>query len=135
MRDSVVRREESISELNRCTKRGLRNGYYDALLLVDEQGRRFNVSGARRLRMLPPKSFGHILGFIEGNPRYEVELMFAPGPPTAISFDDIRKLIFDSFRKEKHLWEAMIDFEEFRDKITAAHSLQQIFVLFKEYHA
>ena len=84
--------------------------------------------------MLPPKNFGNILGFIEGNPRYEVELIFAPGPPNTISLDDIRKLIFDSFRKEKHLWEAMVDFEAFRNKIAGATSLEQIFSIFKEYH-
>ena len=130
---NLVNRRESISELTRGTKRGLKNGYYDALFLVDEQGRRFNVTGARRLRILPPTNFGDILGFIEGNPRYEVELMFAPGPPTTISLDDTRKLIFDSFQKEKNLWEAMVDFEEFQNKIAAATSLQQVFFIFKEY--
>ena len=60
--------------------------------------------------------------------------MFAPGLPTAISLDDTRKLIFDSFRREKHPWEAMVDFEEFQDKVAAAISLQQVFSIFKEYH-
>jgi hypothetical protein len=132
---NLVRRRESMSEITHCTRIALRKGFYEGLLLVDEQGRRFNVTGARKLRTLPPRlTFGNILDFIGGNPRYEIELMFAPGPPTTISLEDARKLIFDSFRNEKYLWEAMVDFEEFRDKITRATSLQQVFSIFKEYH-
>ena len=121
-----------MSELTHCTKVALRSGFYDGLLLVDERGRRLDVTGARKIRIVPPKpSLASLLDWI-GNPRYEVELVFTS--PIAISLEDVRTLIFESFTRATYLWEEMIDFDAFRDKIAAATSLEQVFSTFKDYH-
>lgn len=132
---NLVRREESMSDLTKCTRVALKKRFYDGLKLIDSQGLRFDVIGAKKIRLLPPKpQFGHILDYMTGNFRYQVELLFAPGTPVHISLEEVKKLIFDSFKKEKYSWQAMIDFDEFRDKVAAAKSLDELFAVFNEYH-
>ena len=68
------------------------------------------------------------------NRRWQVELIFSPKGPESISLGDVKRLITDCFEKEQEMWGEMIDFEEFRDKIISASSLEQIFATFREFH-
>jgi hypothetical protein len=104
------------------------------LLLVDASSKRFQIVGAKKIRTLIDFSFGwFFLGLLFGNPRWQVELIFAPGPPLQISIDEVKNLIFDSFTKEEDYWGEMIAFEEFRDRVATATSLEQILALFKKH--
>lgn len=129
---NLVMREEAMSQLTRCTRVALKKGFYDGLVLIDCQGQKFDVIGARKIRLLPPKpEFGHILDYVTGNFRYEVELLFAPGSPVQVSLEDVKKMIFTSFRKARYSWEANIDFNHFHRRVYRAVSLDELFAVFK----
>jgi hypothetical protein len=74
---------------------------------------------------------GGFLALISWNPDWEIELIFAP-TPSKISLEELKKMIFKSFRKELDMWEENTDFEEFRDKLSAVTSTEQIFAIFGE---
>jgi len=126
----------SINSLHReCSRLALRKGFYKNLRLIDSMSHEFQIADVRKIRMLPPKpSFGSVLGYLTGNPHFQVELIFAPEPPETLSLAQVKDIIFNSFRQEKYSWEAMIDFDDFRDKISAASSLNDIFAIFGGYH-
>ncbi len=117
-----------------CTKLGFKRGYYKNLTLVDSAGNQFHVVGARKIRRLPFRfRFGDFLEFLGGNPRWEVELIFEP-TSSRITADEVKNLLFRSFRKDRYFWSEMCDFEEFRDRIKSASSIEQIFGAFKEFN-
>ena len=124
----------SLDRITRCSKLTVKKGLYKNLLLVDASSKRFQIVGAKKIRTLIDFSFGwFFLGLLFGNPRWQVELIFAPGPPLQISIDEVKNLIFDSFTKEEDYWGEMIAFEEFRDRVATATSLEQILALFKKH--
>src|SRR5690348_1230093 len=97
--DGIVYALDSLDTITRCTNRGLESGFYKKLLLIDADGRAFRVVDARRVRKLPPRNFGQFLGFIFGNPRWQVELELEPRSSKA-SLDEIKRLISNSFEKD-----------------------------------
>jgi hypothetical protein len=132
---NLVNLERFLPNLAICTRRGLESGFYNDLLLVDRSGAALRTVGARKIRTLPPRlGVGSLLGYLEGNPRYEVELVFSPEPPSKKSLDEIKKLIYDSFAKERSSWAAMSDFEDFRTAVRTAESFEELFSAFDKYH-
>jgi len=124
----------SLDVISRCTALGFKKRWYDGLILIDSDARRFNVVRARKLRGLPYElTFRDFLGLLDGNPRWQVELVFAPDPPK-ISFEQIEAIIQESFKRERNFWESMSDFEEFEGRVAGANSLEQIFAAFKEFN-
>jgi hypothetical protein len=124
----------SLDELSQCNKLGFKRGYYKDLTLVDSAGDQFHVVGARKIRTLPFKlTFSDFLAFLGANPRWEVELIFRPGS-SRMPMDELKKLIFRSFKREKDYWEEMTDFEEFQVRIESATSVEQTFEAFKEFN-
>ncbi len=125
---------QSLDELNECRKLGFQKGYYKDLTLVDSDGNQFNVVGARKIKTLPFKfTLRDFLELLGANPRWQIELRFG-SDFGGISLEETKKLILDSFRKEKHFWEEMSDFEDFRGRIQSAPTLEQIFGAFQEFN-
>ena len=123
----------SLDELNECRRLGFRKGYYKGLTLVDSVGNQFKVVGARKIKTLPFKfTFRDFLALLGANPLWQIELKFGSG--RGVSLEETKKLILDSLRKEKHYWEEMCDFEEFRERIQSAPTLEQIFGAFREFN-
>jgi hypothetical protein len=124
----------SMDEITQCSKLGFEEGFYKNMVLIDFNSKRFEVVGAEKVGRLPLRfRFRDFLGVVSGNPHWRVRLIFAPAS-FRISLDEIKNLILDSFEKEKYRWSEMTDFEEFRDKIVASGSLQQVFTILKEFH-
>ena len=124
----------SLDALSQTNKLGLKRGYHKDLILVDSAGDQFHVVGARKIRTLPFKlTFRDFLEFLGANPRLQVELIFRPGS-SRITVEELKKLILGSFKREKYYWEEMTDFEEFRNRIESATSVEQIFGAFKEFN-
>ena len=120
----------SLEVISRCTNLGFKRGYYKGLFLVDSESRKFQISSARKVRRIPFRwTFRDLLALIDGNPYWEVEL--TPAAPTAISLDEVKGLLFEAFRKEKYSWEAISDFEEFRDKVASSNSIGELFASFE----
>jgi hypothetical protein len=122
----------NLDAINICTKAGFKTGYYKKLVLIDSAYRKFKVIDAREVRTLFRLSVFDLLGLLEFNPRWQVELVYAP--PTSSSLDEVKQIISKAFTKDRYSWEEMMDFEEFRDKIAAAASMEAIFEVFKEFN-
>jgi hypothetical protein len=120
----------SLEAISQCTRLGFKSGYFKNLLLIDSSGNRFQIVGAKKVRTVFNFNFGELLGLVTGNPRWQVDPIFAPGS-TRISLAEVKNLIADSFEREKGSWEEMSDFEEFEKKIEQAESLDQVFAVFK----
>jgi|SRR5215813_2376513 len=131
-RDGEIYALDSLDPITRCTRLGFNNDFYRGLLLVDSDRLRHRVLDARRVRTLPPKRFGDLLGFLTGNPHWQVDFVFEPGP-SAISLEDVKRLIASSFKKDAEQWEEMTDFEDFRDETMRASSMSEIFAVFTRF--
>jgi hypothetical protein len=124
----------SLDDLSHCTKLGFKKGYYKHLTLVDSIGKRLEVVGARKVKTLPFRfTFRDLLAVLGANPRWQVELLFAPDI-SQLTLEEVKNLIYESFRNERHFWEEMSDFEEFQQRVQSADTLEQIFAAFKEFN-
>ena len=113
-------------DLTTCSKVGLRNGYFDNLLLVDSSGRGVRVKGAKKLHGIGP-FWGYNM-FL--NQTIKVELIVA-GEPFKVSLEEVKERVLDSFKKW-HGWEARGDFEELRERITNAKTIPEIIRLLSD---
>jgi len=123
---------DTLDTMSQCTRAGFKSGGYRAAFLIDSDYHKFEVVDARKLRTLFSFSMFDLLGLLEGNPRWQVELVL--GPPKKSSLAEAKQLISNSFKKEKDSWEEMMDFEEFRDRVVDATSMEEIFTAFREAH-
>ena len=123
----------SLDHMSQCTRAGFKSGCYEGAFLIDSNGQRFNVVDARKVRTLFRLSLFDLLGLLEGNLRWQVEILFKPASKET-PFDEVKQLVFRSFKKEKDTWEEMIDFEEFRDQVVAAKSMPALFDAFREFN-
>src|ERR1051326_1497875 len=111
---------------------GLKKGSYKNAVIVDANGTKFRLLKMRRKRLLFSWRFGQILELLTGNPAFEVEMTFS-----AVSnmwIDDVKDLLFKAFRKQQECWEEMIDFDEFKAKITSCDSFEKLFAVLKEFN-
>jgi hypothetical protein len=132
-RDGLLYALDSLDRISQATKRGVETGFYRNLTLIDSDATRFRVVDAQRVRTLPPRGFGDILGLLSGNPRWQVQLIFA-ADSQRVSMQEVKRLILDAFRKQSEDWDAMMDFEEFRQRIEDAASVDRVFASFREFH-
>lgn len=116
----------------RATRLGLKKGSYKKALIVDADGNSFRVAGVKRKRIQFSWRMGKIIGLLEGNPTYEVEWAFTSA--LRISLDAVKELFLKSFKKEREYWDEMCDFEEFRNKLTAANSFDELFGVLRNFH-
>jgi len=121
---------ESMDGLSRPSRLGVKKGFYSRVVLVDSNGNRFQVVDAKKVRTLFSFSFRAFLGLIGGNPIWQMELKL--GPPAKASLDEVKQLISDRFKSNEEYWDEMSQFEEFRDRIAAANSLDEVFIALKE---
>jgi len=132
---NLVNTLASNSALRRTTRVGLKKGYYDALILVDSTGKRFDISGAQIVRTIPrPFSFAGLFDVLSGDGYPEVEPIVSAKSPTTISLNEVKDRILDSFETERHSWEPIGDIREIRDRIQRAISLEQVFSILRELH-
>ncbi len=101
-------------------------------IIIDANGNSFRILKRQKKRMLFPWRIGEIIGFLEANPMYEVELTFAALPK--ISLDNVKDLFLRCFKKQGDYWEEMSDFDEFRAELVAVDSFEQLFVVLREFH-
>jgi hypothetical protein len=120
-----------MDKMNQSSRSGFKKGLHKSLVLVDSSGNQFRVVSAEKVRTLID-GFGGPLGLLTGNPSLKVKLTFAS--TGHISLEDLKKLIRESFEKQQEYWEEMTGFEQFRDKVGEATSLEQVFAAFKELH-
>jgi len=126
----AVTLEHDFGNLCRCSRLGFEKGYYDGLMIVDVDGKMFTVNAARKLKVLTPSfSVRSILGFLTGNPRYQVELIFSPSS-LLVNEREVKEMLSDSIRRNPHNWDSMVDFNEFEKKMAEAKSISEIFGVF-----
>jgi hypothetical protein len=124
---NVVRGEQ---DLSRATRLGLKGGWLDNQLIVESTGRALKVISARKVRILPPKlAVGSLIGYIFGNPTYEIELIFDQ-PITHLSVEEVKRLVFKSFHDDPG-WKATLDFADLRRLVEDAKSIQEIISLLR----
>lgn len=111
---------ESIDSVVVCGKGALRNGYYDNMLLIEPTGKAHRIGGAKKLHGVGAL-WGYRLFYTQ---RIKVQLLF-DGNPFQMSVDEVKKLVFNSFKKW-HGWASRGDFEELRAKISEAKSISEI---------
>jgi len=122
---------DSMNRMTRSSKQGLKKELYKGTVLVDSGGNRFRVVGAEKVRTLVD-GFGSLIGLLTGNPSLQIELTISS--TGEVSLEEVKDLISDSFKKKEDYWEEMTSFEDFRDTIAAASSLEQVFAAFKRFH-
>jgi len=116
----------------RSSRLAFKREFYKDTVVVDSNGNKFQIVGAKKLRTLLNFSLGELLQLLGGTPTWEVELTF--GSPSRISLDETKQLILDCFKGNDEYWEEMSRFEDFRDEVASADSLEEIFGAFKEFH-
>jgi hypothetical protein len=122
---------KSCEYFGNATKRGVRNGFFDTLFLVDSIGSRFRVVSVSKVRTLAT-SVGEVVDLLLGNPNWQIKVILKKDGE--LSLEAIKKLIIDSFKNEKAMWEEMVDFEDFRAHISVAPSITQVFELFASFN-
>jgi hypothetical protein len=123
---------ESIEDISRPSRLGVKRGFYRQLTLVDSNLGRFKVVAAKKVGTRFDANFRMFLRLLGGNPVRQMQLTL--GVASELSLNDVKDLILDCFKKQEEYWEEMSDFEEFRDEIVAAMSMDQIFSAFREFN-
>jgi len=96
----------NVEELTQCTMTALRNGFFNGLILIDSDGKKFRISGARKLRGVGP-----FFGFnIFLNQRVEVALM-ASGPEESVDTEEVRRPVLGALRG-KQGWDSTDDSDD-----------------------
>jgi len=131
--DGILYAFDSLDRITTCTKRGYKTGFYKGLVLIDSDGTRFRAVDARHIRTLPPRSFGGLLEWLTGNPHWKVDLIFEAEASKA-SLDEVKQMISTAFRKNDETWQALVDFDEFRDRLERTTSLGEVFAAFREFN-
>lgn len=81
----------NIDELDRCKMTALRSGFFNGLVLIDSDGRKLRVSGARKLRGVGP-----FFGFnIFLNQVVQIALTLVE-PEQRADVEEVRRLVLDA---------------------------------------
>ena len=83
------------TQLRRCTRAGVRAGWYDGLVIVDSALRRWPVT------LLRTKADG-VVGWLAGRLVADLEL----GQPRTVHLDDVRQHVIDVLRRDADFWDA-----------------------------
>jgi hypothetical protein len=86
-------------ELTTCNSRGLKNGFYNNLVVFDSMGNKIIVKGAEKI-----KGIGALWGFnIFLNQKILVKLKFSD-EAIGISLEDTKEKIFKALKHDGHFW-------------------------------
>jgi hypothetical protein len=107
-------------ELTQCTVTAMRNGFFNGLILIDSAGKKFRISGARKLRGVGP-----LFGFnVFLNRKIEVALT-AAGPEESVDTEEVRRLVLGALRG-KQAWSSADDSDELLARVEQAQSVSKI---------
>lgn len=117
---NLLGRESALDDLAFCTARGLRNGFYDNLLIVDSSGMGYTVRGARKLH-----SVGRFWGYsLFWGRRIKVELLSGRGPfpvPLGEVKDRVERCL-----KSWHGWSGRGDFRHLQEAVANAQTFEEL---------
>jgi hypothetical protein len=122
---------ESMDQLTRPSRLGVKGGFYKRLVVVDSNLQRLHVVRAEKVGTHFDANFRTVLRLIGGNLVWQMKITF--GSPSSISLEGVKRLISDCFQRNEEYWDEMSDFEIFRNKIAAADSLERVFAVFREF--
>jgi hypothetical protein len=128
----LVEAVNSLEDLSYCTRLACKQGWFKNLVLIDSDGRAHKISGARKLRTCVSNA-KELFGLLTGNPHWRVDLTLAPHS-SDVSLDRFKEMIVQSFKRQEHFWQEMSDFEEFRTRISAAKSIEEVFGAFRDFN-
>jgi hypothetical protein len=83
------------TRLQRCTRTGVRRGWYDCLEIVDASLRRWPV------RLIGTRTDG-LVGWFTGRLIADLQL----GPPESVSIEDVKRRTVDVLKAATELWDA-----------------------------
>mgnify|MGYP003401787302 FL=1 len=110
----------SVDELEQCSKRALRKGFFDNLRLIDSAGRSSKISGARKLRGVGP-----FFGFnVFLNQRIQVALMTSE-PERIAGVEEVKQLVLGAIRGKQE-WDSMDGSNELVEIVNRAQSVSEI---------
>jgi hypothetical protein len=111
-----------------CSTRGLKNGFYNGLNIIDSEGNSFDVQGAKKVGYA-----GFLWGFslIFGQ-RIRVELIFN-GSNKDFSIEDFKEKTLKQLKKDKHFWSSGGNFEELVLTIKTGKSYKEMITWLTNY--
>lgn len=113
-------------ELAKTSSVALKNGIFNGLLIVDSQGKAIKVKSAKRV---------HGIGLFWGFSLFygqKIKVSFEyDGEPFQMSLDDIKKEVFDSFKKF-HGWRSQPNYQELRKSVEQAKRVSEIVKLISD---
>jgi hypothetical protein len=113
-------------ELARCTATALRRGWFKGLRLIGGDGRRYKVTGARKLHGIGP-----FFGFDWfGTRRIRVDLDIVEDSRPA-TLEELKTLVRKAFSHD-HGWSSREDFDELKRRLEAAREVKDVFALLRE---
>lgn len=83
------------TQLRRCTRAGVRAGWFDGLVIVDSALRRWPVT------LLQTRADG-VVGWLAGRLVADLEL----GQPRTVGLDDVRQHVVDVLQRDADFWDA-----------------------------
>lgn len=103
------------TQLRRCTRAGVRAGWYDGLVIVDSALRRWPVT------LLQTRADG-VFGWLTGRLVADLEL----GEPGTVDLDDVRQHVIDVLQGHAAYWDADGQLDARLHAMRRAHDLQQL---------
>jgi len=111
----------SKDELTTCTSGALRNGYFNNLMIVDTDGRCFQLTCFRKLGYV-----GRFLGFsLLFGRRWKIAVDFAP--PSQMTLQEFKQTIWDAIDKKPDFWASETGSQEdMKAKVAKGNTFQEI---------
>ena len=124
----VIHFARNEADLTICSKRGLENGFYNGLIIVDSEGNHFDIQGARKVGYA-----GFLWGFsLTFGQRIRVELIFS-GSYKDLSIEDFKERILKQLKKDRHFWNSGGNFDELTVTIETGKSFKEIITYLTNY--
>jgi len=116
------------ADLTICSRRGLKNGFYNGLNLIDSEGNSFDIQGAKKVGYN-----GSLWGFsLMFGQRIRVDLIFS-GSTKYLSIEDFKEKILREFNKQKGFWNSGGNLEELKLTIKMINSYKEIITYLTNY--
>lgn len=124
----VIHFARNEADLTICSTRGLKNGFYNGLNIIDSEGNSFDVQGAKKVGYA-----GFLWGFsLTFGQRIRVELIFS-GSNKDLSIEDFKEKTLKQLKKNKHFWNSGGNFEELTVMIKSGKSFKEIITYLTNY--
>jgi hypothetical protein len=124
----VIHFAKNEADLTICSKRGLKNGFYNGLNIIDSEGNCFDIQGARKVGYA-----GFLWGFsLKYGQRMQVELIFM-GSNKDLSIENFKERILKQLKKDKHFWNSGGNFNELVVMINSEKSFKRIITYLTNY--